>query len=78
MMPEIPNSRQRAIHRRSLYLLVGALAAAAACLLVEPVEIGADTPPAEGVSPGAPPETAIRPNAPTEPVLGSRVAGPGG
>lgn len=77
-MPELPSSRQRSLHRRNLYLLVGSLAAAAACLLVDPLETGTDATPSEGASPGAPPESAIRPNAPTEPVMGSRVAAPGG
>ncbi len=77
MMPEMPSSRRRAIHRRNLYLMVAGVAAAAACLLVEPVETGADAAPAERMSPGAPPEIAVRPNAPTEPVMGARAPGPG-
>lgn len=78
MMPEMPSSRQRAGHRRTLYLLVGGLAAAAACFVIKPSPLAPPAPQAEAASPGAPPEAAIRPNDPTEPVLGLRVSGPGG
>jgi hypothetical protein len=78
MIPGIPTSRERAAHRRSLYLLIAGLAAAAGCLLIDIAEPGREWAPTAGASPGAPPETAIRPNAPTEPVMGSRVDGPGG
>lgn len=78
MMPEMPSSRQRAGHRRSLYLLAGGLAAAAACLAIAPSPLAPAAPPPKAVKPGAPPEAAVRPNDPTEPVLGRRVSGPGG
>ncbi|MFN7341159.1 MAG: hypothetical protein ACK5VI_08800 [Opitutia bacterium] len=78
MKPESTSSGKRSNRRRQLYLLVAGLAAATACLLVEPMAIGADAAPSAGVSPGAPPECAIRPNAPTEPIMGNRVAAPGG
>lgn len=78
MIPGIPSSRQRASHRRALYLLVLGLAAAAACFLTPPAELGRDAAAPESSAAGAPPEPALRPNAPTEPTLGRRVSGPGG
>jgi hypothetical protein len=78
MMPVIPNSRQRASHRRALFLFVGGIAAAIACLLVEPLALGSSPTPEGTANGSAPPEAAIRPNGPTEPVLGRRVSEPGG
>jgi hypothetical protein len=78
MIPGMPSSRQRAGHRRSLYLIALGLAAALACLLVPAAELGRDIAPGEAAANGAPPEPALRPNAPTEPTLGRRVSGPGG
>lgn len=78
MIPGMPSARQRASHRRALYLILVGVAAAVACLLVEPVQLGSDASPAEATPAGAPPAAAIRPNPPTEPILGHRVAGPGG
>lgn len=78
MMPSMPTSRERAAHRRALYLLLAGMAAAAACLLMEAPSLGPVRPEDPASQAGAPPEPAIRPNEPTEPVLGKRVSGPGG
>lgn len=70
MSLDLASSRQRAISRRSLLLLLVALALAAACQVMPAIVWKAVTNEIGVPVDGAPPEAATRPNPSTEPVRG--------